>query len=317
METRASYIVVGAFVLSLVAATVAIVVWLAKVQFDEVPARYVIHFTGDITGLNVGGPVRYRGVPVGTVSDIRIDPTDVERTRVLVEIPAATPIKGDVIAEIALQGITGIAFIQLTGGTQGAPTLRPRTKAPLPEIRSRPSPLQEVLSRLPQIFERMVVLGDRLTQLLDDTNLAAISQTLENLRGLTESMGSEKGDVRILLREGRDALTALRALADESRAVAARIDSRIGSLGNDATNTMTDLRETIQSVRSVADQINRVVLENRGPLRDFSQTGLHELGQFAAEARVLVDALIRLSQQIERDPAKFFFGDSQKGYRAQ
>lgn len=317
METRASYIVVGAFVLGLVAAAVAITVWIAKVQIHEAPARYVIHFTGDVTGLNVGSPVRYRGVPVGTVTDIRIDPANVERTRVVVDIGAATPVKEDVVAEIALQGITGIAFIQLTGGSQDAPTLKPRAEPPLPEIRSRPSPLQEILSRLPQILERMAVLGDRLTRLLDDRNLTAVSQTLENLRRVSEALGAEKGDMRLLLREGREALATLRGLAEDSRALAAGIRSRIGPLDDQATKTMADLRKVAASLAAAADQIGSMVEENRGPLRHFSQTGLYELGQFAAEARVLVDALIRLSQQIERDPARFFFGDVQKGYRAQ
>ena len=71
------------------------------------------------------------------------------------------------------------------------------------------------------------------------------------------------------------------------------------------------------TIGNVARQVELMVEENRMPIRDFSNSGLREFGQFAAEARVLVDSLVRLSQQIERDPARFFFGDTQKGYRAQ
>lgn len=317
METRASYILVGTFVLSLVAAAVVIVVWLAKVQFDVAPTRYVIRFTGDVTGLNVGSAVRYRGVPVGNVTDMRIDPTDVRMTRVEVELIEGTPVKTDTVAQIAAQGITGLAFILLTGGTQEASTLTAPTKKTLPEIQSRPSPLQEVLSRLPQIFERAVTLGDRLTKLFDDRNLAAIAQTLENIRQVSETMNSEKGDMRQLLREGREALSVLRELAVESRAVAARIDSHVDPIAGDAKATLADLRRAIDSIGGVARKAEQVIEENRGPLRDFSQVGLREMAQFVAEARVLVDSLIRLSHQIERDPARFFFGDTQRGYRPQ
>ena len=317
METRASYTVVGAFVLALVAATVVIVVWIARVQFEEAPARYLIRFTGDITGLNMGSPVRYRGVPVGTVSDIRIDPKDVERVRVEVELVRSTPVKDDTVAQIAAQGVTGVAFIQLSGGTQSAPPLKAKKKGELPEIGSRPSTLQELLSRLPQIFERMLTLGDRLTRLFDDQNLDAVAKTLDNLRQLSEALGSKDGDVSKILREGRDALANLNALATETRAVAQNLDSRVGPLADNAQDTLGDLRKAIASINDVTRTIDQVVAENRGPLRDFSQNGLVELGQFAAEARVLVDSLIRLSQQIERDPARFFFGDTQKGYRAQ
>jgi phospholipid/cholesterol/gamma-HCH transport system substrate-binding protein len=317
METRASYILVGAFVLSLVAVTVGIVAWLAKVQFDVAPGRFVIRFSGDVTGLNLGSAVRYRGVPVGSVSDIRIDPGNVELTRVEVELVHGTPVKEDTVAQIAAQGITGLAFIQLSGGTQGAPTLKGRDRGSLPEIQSRPSPLQEVLAQLPQVFERAVVLGDRLTKLFDDRNLDAVSQTLDNMRRLSESMVSEQGDMKLLLREGREALSVLRQLAVESRAVAAKVDSQVVPLAANAGEALAELRKTIATLGNVARQIERVVDENRAPIRDFSQGGLRELAQFASEARVLVDSLIRLSQQIERDPARFFFGDTQKGYRPQ
>ena len=91
METRASYILVGYFVLGLIAAAFAFVVWLSSIQFEEVPKRYLIYFEGSVTGLEVASPVRYRGVPVGSVTDIRIDPENIERIRVTVEISADYP----------------------------------------------------------------------------------------------------------------------------------------------------------------------------------------------------------------------------------
>ena len=60
-----------------------------------------------------------------------------------------------------------------------------------------------------------------------------------------------------------------------------------------------------------------MISENRQPIADFSASGLYEFSQFIAEARVLVDTMNRLSTQIERDPARFFFGDTQKGFETQ
>lgn len=317
METRANYTIVGAFVLALVAATIVIVVWIARVQFQESPALYLIRFTGDVTGLSVGSPVRYRGVPVGRVSEISISPKDVERVRVEVELERHTPIKTDTIAQIAAQGLTGVAFIQLSGGTQSAPALTAHRKGEPPEIKSQPSTLQEVMSRLPQIFEHALTLTDRLTKLLSDTNLDAVSQMLQNLQHLSEMLGSENGDVSKILHEGRETLANLNALTTESRGIAEKLNKSVGPLSDNAQATLTELRKTIDSINTVTNTIGQVVAENRGPLRDFSQNGLPELSQFAAEARVLVDSLIRLSQQIQRDPARFFFGDTQQGYRPQ
>lgn len=118
METRASYVVVGSFVLALIAAAFGVVIFLTRTSFEDTPKTYMSYFTGSVTGLQIGSPVRYRGVPVGTVNDIRIDPTDVERVRVMMDIVHGTPIKTDTNSTLGLQGITGVAYIELTGGTR-------------------------------------------------------------------------------------------------------------------------------------------------------------------------------------------------------
>ena len=74
METRASYIAVGAFVLVLVLGLVGFVIWVGKFRTQEEFARYDILFSGSVTGLQVDGTVRYRGVSVGRIIDIAIDP---------------------------------------------------------------------------------------------------------------------------------------------------------------------------------------------------------------------------------------------------
>ena len=81
--------------------------------------------------------------------------------------------------------------------------------------------------------------------------------------------------------------------------------------------TLTEIRGTTEVIRGVSTRLDKIIAETDAPLRDFSQGGLYELSQFIAEARILVDALTRLSKQIERDPARCFFGDTQRGYKPQ
>src|SRR5262249_39650655 len=108
METRASYIAVGAFVLLLILGAVGFVVWVGKFRAQEQFARYDSLFSGSVTGLQVDGTVRYRGVPVGRIIDIAIDQKNIEKVRVTIEIDADTPVRTDTVASIELQGITGI-----------------------------------------------------------------------------------------------------------------------------------------------------------------------------------------------------------------
>jgi phospholipid/cholesterol/gamma-HCH transport system substrate-binding protein len=317
METRASYILVGSFVLALIAAMLGIAVWFSKIQFDEAPLRYRVYFTGDVTGLNVGSPVRYRGVPVGSVADIRIDPENVERTRVLVDVQRGTPVKADTIARISLQGITGVAFIQLAGGTRDAAALAPKDRHDQPVIRSEPSTLQRIVTRLPEIIDRAAVVADRLAQVFDERNRDALSAMIRNLGQISEALNAEKANLKDTLAEGRKTLAALTTVLQN-------LDTRTATLATRTESSIKDFRGTLDQVRAAADnfsdvaeQLKQMVAENRTPLRDFSEQGLYELSQFIAEARVLVDSLTRLTREIERDPSRFLFGDTQKGFKPQ
>jgi phospholipid/cholesterol/gamma-HCH transport system substrate-binding protein len=128
METRASYLAVGGFVLVLLTAFLLAVVWLAKVQLQNPTDRYLVHFTGAVSGLQPGSPVRYLGIPVGTVTDLRIDPTDPTRVRATLEVTDGTPIKADSVASLELQGLTGGAFVQVGAGSNWGAILRAQTR---------------------------------------------------------------------------------------------------------------------------------------------------------------------------------------------
>lgn len=84
METRAGYLIVGTFVLLLSTGILAFFLWIAKMDFDYKVKYYTIYFSGSVTGLTLGGPVNYLGVPVGTVKNIKLDLDTPDRVNVLV-----------------------------------------------------------------------------------------------------------------------------------------------------------------------------------------------------------------------------------------
>lgn len=323
METRASYILVGSFVLAFVAGAFAIVTWFAKTEFDRKPAQYHVYFTDSVTGLAIGSPVRYRGVAVGSVADIRIDPKNVERVRVTLEVATETPIKQDTVASLGLQGITGAAYVQLGGGTQESATLVAKEGDPLPVIAAKASGLERLLTKAPELFEKAFVLVERLSDLLDDSNRKAVADTLQNLHAVSQNLAASSGSFDQVLTEAGGAVTSLRAASERIEALANSMQDRVGPLADSTRDTMAELkvaiagiRDTARSFTEVAKLLDRMIAENREPLRDFSRRGLYELSQFIAESRLLVADLTRLTVQIERDPARFFFGDAQKGFEA-
>lgn len=323
MENRASYILVGTFVLGLFAAIISVAVWLAGVNLDAGTRRYAIFFEGDVTGLTVGSAVRYRGVPVGTVSEIKLAPENIERVRVVVEVNEETPIKTDTIAQLALQGITGVAYVQLTGGTQQAALLTADAKDALPRIQSRQSVLQHVMTRLPEIIEKVDKAAEGLANLFADENIAALKSTLENIERMSRSVDRGTEQISELVKDARSAANALQKAGTNIASLAATVDGEIKPMSREIRGATTEFRQTLKSadegigaLSRAAQDIAAVVDDSKGPIRDFAATGLYELSTFLAEARVLVDALTRLSNRIERDPAQFFFGNSQRGVKS-
>lgn len=319
METRASYVMVGSFVLALIAAGTIFVVWLAKVELDTVPTRYRVYFTGNVTGLQLGSAVRFRGVPIGAVSDIRIDPKNIERVKVMVEVSDDAPITADTVATLGLQGITGVAFVQLSGGTKGSPRLKPGPEGEPPEIASEPSALQTLMDKAPELFTKAVLIADRLSHLVDDKNLAAVTKTLANLENVTSVLADRSRNLDRVIVDVGDTLGSVRKAADSVNSLATglgpvRKEARLAM--KDLRVALTDARKMLGSFAKTSTELEKLVSESRVPMRDFTSGGLYELSQFIAEARVLVANLTRLSSQMERDPARFFFGDAQKGFEA-
>jgi phospholipid/cholesterol/gamma-HCH transport system substrate-binding protein len=322
MEVRASYLLVGTIVLVLLAGLAAFSVWLVKADGDRELVRYQIAFEGSVTGLQQGGQVSYRGVPVGTVTDIRIDPEDVERVLVTADIDAQTPIKEDTVATLELQGVTGIAFVQLRGGTQESPPLQPEPGGEPPRIPSRPSALERVFESTPELLGRAVALADRLGVLLDDENLQAIGGTLQNLEAFTGALARQSGEIDALVGVATDATSEvaavaseLRQLTGETRQLIAALDQRLEGTGEELTGTLAELRGAASALGGAASQLEGLIGGVHEPLDDFAGTGLYEFTQLVGETRLLIAALTRISKEVERDPAGFLIGSGQKGFR--
>ena len=77
-----------------------------------------------------------------------------------------------------------------------------------------------------------------------------------------------------------------------------------------------NMNKATTALRSTLGQIEGLVAENREPIRDFTGSGLYEVSSLLIELRALIKQFNRVTTEVERDPARFFFGDSQQGYEA-
>ena len=272
--------------------------------------------------------MRYRGVPIGTVTQIGIDSENVELIEVTLAIKKGTPIKTDTIASLQLQGITGLSFVQLTGGTRNAPQLEPRPGKRRATIPSRPSAIEQVFENAPELVAQIGAVASRASEMLNPENQKQIAIILENVAVFSGALSRSSGSIEAVVDETAATLSDLRRTASSLDQLAQQLTKISDELGGDArkffadTNqlarsadrTIIDVQKTARAFEKLANDLDKVVNDASGPVRDFTGNGLYELAQFLSEARTLVASLTRLAYQLERDPARFLFGDQQKGF---
>lgn len=316
METKASYTIVGAFVLVLLAALFVSVVWLAKVQLGQAVQPYYVYFTGTVTGLVEGSPVRYRGVAVGTVTDIRIDPDNVERVQVTIEVPEETPIKADAVAVLEPVGVTGGVYVEITGGSQEAPLLAEVSEG-VPVIASRPSSIAEVLEGAPVLLANLTEISSRLSNLLSEQNQKAVTEILGNIAVASGEVTETTRNANQLVVELRAEVARLSNQANTLLTSANRTMETVGGnveeVTGDLAATTQDLRDLIAALEETSTQLTAAIEENREPIRDFTGTALYDFGQLMVNMQDLVSNLARVTTRLERDPSELLFGTNEKG----
>lgn len=337
METRASYFLVGMFVLALVAGAFAFLMWLAKAELRDERIYYYVYFRGSVAGLQVGSTVQFRGVPVGSVTDIAIDADNVELVQVTVALKPDTPIRTDSVASLQAQGITGLSFVQISGGTRAAAALEPRPGKKRAVIPSVPSSLERFFETAPDLVLRVGEVAVRANELLNDDNLRHIAGILASLDRLSGTVSNSSDEIVALVHDASDLARELKstaasiaalsgdarrtlgeyeALAGDMRGVVGRAGGDVDRIAANAERAIANLDAAMQSYNRLALNLEQLVKDSQVPVRDFTQVGLYELTQFLVEARALVASLSRISAMVERDPARFLFGDQQRGVEA-
>lgn len=299
METRASYVAVGSFVLVLMVGLVVFAVWLGGSGLRENVERYLIYFSGNVTGLEEGSQVRYRGIPVGTVQDVQIDPANVERVRVRIAVRPNTPIVEGTEASLEIQGLTGGAFILLSGGAQGAPRLETAEGDEYPAIPSKTSGLQAIVDTVPQLLDRLSNVARDIQEVFSEENQRNITEILVNVNTLSEALAARS--------------IQLETTIDRIDTLVQNVDGFLSTTDTQVNAAVVDARAMIASLRRSADEVARL-LEDSGPgVESFAAEGLYEITMLVGQLRGLTDNLNRTLSRLDRSPAQFLFGGSSEG----
>lgn len=306
MEREANYAAVGAFVVLVIVMAVMFVYWYSDAREHKDYTRYEVYFEGSVSGLERGAAVRYLGVDIGRVIAMSIDRRDSSRVQVLVDIDSSAPVSNKTIAELSLQGVTGLLYMDLI---QDTGTRRLNAAVPseqYPVIRSARSSFDVLLASLPDLVGIASDVADRATRMLSDKNIASVSNALSNIDKAASTLPQTLKDVQSLVAD-------LRGTASEIKAVAENANDVLGSAGPEIVTAMQRVRVVADNLATASTRLDKLVEENRQDVRSFTREGLPELERFLREGRAAAREFRDLSRSLREDPSQLLYQPQQQG----
>jgi phospholipid/cholesterol/gamma-HCH transport system substrate-binding protein len=297
METKAHHVLIGAFTLVVVVLGLLFALWLGKTSLSKQHSYYDVVFTEAVTGLSTGSPVQYNGIQVGQVSQLKLDPKDSRKVIARIQVAAGTPIKSDTRAKLGLLGLTGSAFVQLTGGAPDSALLVPTPDNPVPIIKSENSALTKLLASGSDVVTTLNGILDRLGKLMSQDNVDHINRTLKNIDQTTSTLAAEREDLRTLIRQA--------ALA--SKQLNETLTGANQLVNGPGRDTLERAAKAMASLQQATQTLNTLLADNQDSL----QSGMRGVGQIGPALRELHGALRDIHQittQLQANPAGYLLG---------
>jgi phospholipid/cholesterol/gamma-HCH transport system substrate-binding protein len=295
METRAHHVIIGAFAIGIFVLAMGFVLWLSKSSIDQQFAYYDIVFNEAVTGLGKGGTVQYNGIKVGEVTQLSLAKDDPRKVIARIRLDADVPVKQDTRAKLGLQGVTGVAFIQLSGGSPESPALRPTPQNPVPIIPSEESALSKLMASGSDIVTSVNDLLLRANEVLSHENIDRISKTLANLEGVTDTVNSQREDLGLALKQLANATGELKHTLVTLDSMATTTNDL---MKNNARQVLESTNKALESIDRVANATNSLIGDNRAAISEFSEQGLRQLGPAIVELRETLRSLKQVADRL-------------------
>jgi phospholipid/cholesterol/gamma-HCH transport system substrate-binding protein len=265
METKANYVLIGAATIAGAVLIMLFAMWMSTGQFRRGFNEYDIVFGDPVRGLTDGGEVRFNGIKVGEVQDLRIDPEDTNRVIARVRVDAEVPVRVDSEARLEPIGLTGVTLIQLSAGSPDAAFLRAGFGGGIPRITGHGSQIDILVEQSENIAIRAGEAMAAVRDLLTDENIARVSRILTNLEQVSDQLADRQG---VIARSGEAAgamtLAAndIAALARQTRQDLAELDSVVSEVNQAAAiasgETLPELTAAAEEIRRASAAIARV-----------------------------------------------------------
>ncbi len=309
METRASYIAVGAFFLILLLGGIVFALWASKYSSSIVMVNHYLRVEGSVAGLNTGSQALFGGIPIGKVTSIQIDPIDPTLTRIDMTVRADAPIKTDSVGVLASKSLIGGSIIEVSRGSNAAPRLRKD------EILAGQSSWERLVTGAPKLAEKVASLQDQLDRFMTPQNTVAMVHILANV-------GKISTEFTQLSNQFNGFYDRTNASSAEVHKAWADISQALTDIGKNGNRLMDDAHKAISEVEGAGsrfgqsrDKLDQLLNENQTAFKDFESNGYPQLPALMADLKKVVRDYTRLWAEVRDDPGRFFLGDRSEGFQ--
>lgn len=293
MEKDARYFIVGLFVIIGIMALVGFTLWLAGGHDDRKLDRYTVYFTDPVSGLKEGASVQYRGVDVGTVLSVALDPARKDLIKADIEVDRNAPIRGGTEAQLSTLGITGLIYIELSTDPQDETPPKTVESEKYPVITGNGTQLAKIFQDIPTITKQVLDITTKLNTLLDNQNMEKFDATISNVESLTRDLNG--------------------LLTPENIANVTRMVENLSVASDDAKGIAERLERTADNVEKAVKQLSEVITTNQTNINKFTTEGLDQITATTRAAYKMIETMRDVAEKLERNPSQIIYKPKASG----
>jgi phospholipid/cholesterol/gamma-HCH transport system substrate-binding protein len=291
---------VGLFVSVSLALLIFFVIWLTGRTGVEELKRFSLMFHKDVSGLSVGGPVKYMGMSIGSVVQMNLNKVDGIRVQVDIDVLESTPVDQGTFASLALQGITGVAVVNLATEPGKHLPLEIPAGMDYPVIPVRIVGFSAIMANAPEIMAKLNDLLTQAGQILGEENQGAIASTLNNIDKLTTSLAEERETIAAI--PGK-----LNLAISDIQATVRQLQDTMTQLTPGISSTIENVNRSSENLASLTSRLDTMLRNHEDDLGQFMEEGLAAVPALMKQTRESLRELEKLVQELQHDPSQLIY----------
>lgn len=309
METRANYVLIGAFTLAVIAGVFGFIYWFQNISGSGERLQYRIVFDGSVSGLRTGATVLFNGIRVGEVTGLQLDPSKPKQVVATLSVDKSVTVREDTRIGLEFQGLTGIASVSLIGGNPAAKVIAGAAGSETPPVMVAPPgatqdvtqtardvmrKMDEFISQNQETFKAALTNIEKFTAALSN-NSEKIDRTLNNIERFTAALGNNTDSIDKTLANIERFTGALGRNSDRIDRIAQGLEGLIG--GEDGKGG--DINAAARSIKMLADNLDK---------RTEALTS--DIGRLAKTGTRTLSTIDKAAKNFDENPSRIIWGGS-------